>query len=78
MGVVANSEALYELIDRDAEVERLGTGFTFTEGPVWNPEGSFLLFSDMPGDTRRRWDQASGVTEVRKPSNKAKRLTLVL
>ena len=24
---------------RSAELERLGTGFTFTEGPIWNPDG---------------------------------------
>ncbi len=47
--------ALLELVDEDAELERLGTGFTFTEGPLWHPDG-YLLFSDMPGDVRRRWD----------------------
>ena len=75
MGVAAKSEALYDLVDRDAEVERLGTGFTFTEGPVWNKEGGFLLFSDMPADTRRRWDEQGGITEVAKPSNKGNGLT---
>ena len=29
----------------DAKLERLATGFQFTEGPVWHPDG-FLLFSD--------------------------------
>jgi gluconolactonase len=76
MGVQVNRPALLELVDEDAEVERLGTGFTFTEGPIWNPEGEFLLFSDMPGDTRRRWDEASGVREVAKPSNKGNGMTL--
>ena len=75
MGVVATSDALYDLVDRDAEVEQLGTGFTFTEGPIWNPEG-FLLFSDMPGDTRRRWDEQGGVREIMKPSNKGNGMTL--
>jgi gluconolactonase len=70
MGVQARSEALRELVAEDAEVERLGTGFTFTEGPVWNGEGEYLLFSDMPGDVRRRWSEADGVEEVMRPSNK--------
>jgi gluconolactonase len=74
MAIAANSEQLYDLVDRDAQVEQLGTGFTFTEGPIWNPEG-FLLFSDMPGDTRRRWDQQGGVREVAKPSNKGNGMT---
>jgi gluconolactonase len=74
--VKAESERLYELVDESAEVEQLGTGFTFTEGPIWNSEGNYLLFSDMPGDTRRRWDEQRGVTEVAKPSNKGNGMTL--
>jgi len=76
VGVTATTDKLYELVDPDVEVERLGTGFTFTEGPVWNPDGRFLLFSDMPGDCRRRWDEQSGVQEVARPSNKGNGLTL--
>jgi gluconolactonase len=67
--------ALLELVDEDAELEQLGTGFTFTEGPLWNPDG-FLLFSDMPGDVRRRWDEAGGVREIANPSNKGNGMTL--
>jgi gluconolactonase len=76
VSVRAESDQLLELIDAEAEVEQIGTGFTFTEGPVWNPSQNFLLFSDMPGDTRRRWDEQSGVTEVAKPSNKGNGMTL--
>jgi gluconolactonase len=76
VSVRAESDQLHELVDAKAEVERIGTGFTFTEGPIWNPRGNFLLFSDMPGDTRRRWDEQSGVTEVAKPSNKGNGMTL--
>jgi gluconolactonase len=53
------------------EFERLGTGFLFTEGPVWHPGGRFLIFSDMPGDHMRRWSARDGVTTFRKPSNMA-------
>jgi gluconolactonase len=77
MPVQVNSPAVLELVDEDAELERLGTGFTFTEGPLWNPDG-FLLFSDMPGDVRRRWDPESGVTEVANPSNKGNGMTFDL
>jgi gluconolactonase len=70
MSVVVKSDELRELVDPDGEVERLATGFTFTEGPIWNAEGDFLLFSDMPGDVRRRWSKAAGVSEVMNPSNK--------
>jgi gluconolactonase len=67
---VVKSGALLELVDERAAVERLATGFKFTEGPVWNAAGGFLLFSDMPGDVRRRWSEADGVSEVMNPANK--------
>jgi gluconolactonase len=67
---VVKSDALLELVDEGAAVERLATGFKFTEGPIWNAEGGFLLFSDMPGDIRRRWSEADGVSEVMNPANK--------
>ena len=63
------------LIDLDAPVVQLGTGFTFTEGPIWHPIDHYLLFSDMPGDVRRQWDAGSGVVEVRRPANKCNGMT---
>jgi gluconolactonase len=75
MAVQVHAPAFLELVAEDAELEQLGTGFTFTEGPIWNPDG-FLLFSDMPGDVRRRWDPDSGVTEVANPSNKGNGMTI--
>ena len=75
MGVQVKADAFLDLVDEDAELEQLGTGFTFTEGPLWNPDG-FFLFSDMPADVRRRWDEASGVQEVANPSNKGNGMTL--
>jgi gluconolactonase len=70
LAIDVKSGALAELIDPSAEVERVATGFTFTEGPVWNRHEECLLFSDMPGDVRRRWSERDGVEEVMRPSNK--------
>ncbi|MGH6679241.1 MAG: SMP-30/gluconolactonase/LRE family protein, partial [Bradyrhizobium sp.] len=64
-----------DLIDPEAPVEQVGTGFTFTEGPIWHPRDQFLLFSDMPADVRRRWDERGGVREVMRPSNKCNGMT---
>ncbi|MEM9735656.1 MAG: gluconolactonase, partial [Pseudomonadota bacterium] len=44
-----------EIIDPGTPVEQLGSGFTFTEGPLWHPVEKHLIFSDMPADVRRRW-----------------------
>jgi gluconolactonase len=78
VAVRVNAPAFRDLVDEDAELEQLGSGCTFTEGPIWNPEG-FLLFSDMPGDTRRRWAPGDdGFTVVASPSNKGNGMTLDL
>ena len=63
------------LIDPYAPVGQVGTGFDFTEGPIWHPIDHYLLFSDMPGDVRRRWDPRRGVVEVKRPSNKCNGMT---
>jgi len=64
-----------DLIDLDAPVDRLAGGFTFTEGPIWHPRDQYLLFSDMPADVRRRYDERGGVREVMQPSNKCNGMT---
>lgn len=40
------------LVPKDANIEKVATGFIFTEGPVWRPEG-VLWFSDVPGNVLR-------------------------
>jgi len=75
MAIAAYSGALHDLVDADAEVEQVATGFTFTEGPIWMSDGS-LHFSDMPADKRRRWHPDEGVTVLRDPSNKCNGMTL--
>jgi len=64
------SRRFADVFGEDPRLERIGEGFTFTEGPVWDPVDGVLHFSDMPGDVRRRWTEDGGVTEVRRPSNK--------
>lgn len=66
--------AFRRLIDEHAPVRQAAHGCTFTEGPIWHPVDHYLLFSDMPGDVRRRLDRA-GVREVMRPSNKGNGMT---
>lgn len=67
---------LDELIDPAARVEQLATGFTFTEGPIWNPRGGYLLFSDIPENLRRRWAPGEGASIAHQPTNKSNGMTL--
>jgi gluconolactonase len=66
----ARSPRLLELVSPEARVERLASGFTFVEGPVWHPDG-FLRFSDIPESTRWRWEPGHGATVDRRPSGKS-------
>ena len=75
MAIVAHSGKLHELVSAQAELEQVASGCTFTEGPIWMPDGS-LHFSDMPADKRRRWHPAEGVTVLRDPCNKCNGMTL--
>jgi gluconolactonase len=60
--------AIEELVDPSADFRRLAEGFVFIEGPIWNREGSYLLFSDIQNDTRWRWSESDGATIVARPN----------
>jgi gluconolactonase len=62
------------LLDENAVCRIAGSGFEFTEGPIWHPREQYLLFSDIPPSIRGRWD-ATGVREWLKPSNKGNGMT---
>jgi len=74
MPVAVVDERVRELVDENAEVVQVATGFTFTEGPIWMADGS-LHFSDMPGDKRRRWHPSDGVSVLLDPSRKCNGMT---
>lgn len=74
MAHIAHDPAFRRLIDEHAPVRQAAHGCTFTEGPIWHPVEHYLLFSDMPADTRRRLDRA-GVREVMRPSHKGNGMT---
>ena len=69
--------AFFNLVPRDAELERVAGGFGFTEGPVWRDGG--LLFSDIPNSRTVRWQELPegfSVATYRTPSGNANGLTL--
>lgn len=54
-----------------APLKRLATGFDWAEGPVWFGDADCLLFSDIPNNRILRWNDASGISTFRAPSNYA-------
>jgi gluconolactonase len=57
--------AFDKLVAADAKIEVLGGGYDWSEGPVWVPQGAYLLFSDIPPNRIMRWKQGEGVTLFR-------------
>lgn len=51
-------------------IERLASGFQFTEGPVWLPEPA-VLFSDIPSNRLIKWGLKGGKQVVRENSGGA-------
>ncbi len=71
MTIEIRDPRMREVVGDSVAFDQLAAGCIFTEGPLWHPQGRYLLFSDMPGDHMRRWSATDGVTTFRQPSNKA-------
>lgn len=67
--------AMSKIIANDAAVETLGSGFLFTEGPVWDAAQDCLHFSDIPASIIHRWQPKVGFSVFRSPSGKSNGLT---
>lgn len=64
VGSVARvSPDLDHIIDKEAKIQKLATGFQFIEGPVWHPEG-YLLFSDPNTNVIYKYENATGNVSV--------------
>jgi len=59
----------------EGEPEKLATGFQFTEGPIWQADGS-LFFSDIPANRTYRWTAEEGATVWSEPTGNANGMTL--
>jgi gluconolactonase len=63
-------------IVKDSKLEKIATGFVFTEGPIWDASQGCLFFSDIPANKMRKWTEAKGAELFREPSGKSNGLTL--
>jgi gluconolactonase len=66
----------YEILDNrframvlpNAQLETLGDGYRWLEGPVWFADHLTLYVSDLPNDRILRWTEHGGVSVFRCPS----------
>lgn len=56
------SSKLDELLAADVQIEVLGEGYDWSEGPVWIPTENRLLFSDIPPNRVMQWTAGEGVS----------------
>jgi gluconolactonase len=59
----------------DGDPEQIASGFQFTEGPVWHPDG-YLIFSDITASRMYKWSPGGVATVWREPSGNSNGLTL--
>ncbi|GAC1312511.1 MAG: SMP-30/gluconolactonase/LRE family protein [Isosphaeraceae bacterium] len=62
MATVLRDQGLSKLID--GELETIASGFSFTEGPLWLPDGS-VLFQDIKGERTHRVDAKGRLSTLR-------------
>jgi gluconolactonase len=68
--VLTVDPAFNGLVQANTSIKRLWTGALWAEGPAWNSQGRFLLWSDIPGNRQLRWVEDDGhVSVFRSPSN---------
>ncbi len=69
-GIEVIHDRFLELIDANAEISKHWTGCEWAEGPVYFPEGDYVLWSDIPNNRMLRFDAGTGDTTVfREPCN---------
>ena len=68
--VLTVDPAFNGLIQANTSITRIWTGALWTEGPAWNSQGRYLLWSDIPNNRQMRWMEDDGhVATFRNPSN---------
>jgi len=59
-----------DITQPNAAITRLWTGALWSEGPAWNAQGRYLVWSDIPNNRQLRWLEDNGrVSVFRLPSN---------
>jgi gluconolactonase len=61
-------EAINSLINADAEIELLDSGYAWSEGPLWIESQNMLLFTDVPNNVIHKWTEKNGVKVFLTPS----------
>ena len=62
------------LAQPNAPIQRLWTGALWSEGPAWNAQGRYLVWSDIPNNRQLRWLEDDGRVSVMLDQDKTVRV----
>jgi gluconolactonase len=66
--VIRRDPALDEIVPPNPKIFKVAEGFKFTEGPVWVPNGGYLLLSDPNSNTIYKYRPDGQLSVFRRPS----------
>ena len=67
--IIALDNRFRRYIVGNTTIKRLHTGTMWAEGPAWNGEGRYLIWSDIPNNVQMRWlEEDAHVSVFRNPS----------
>lgn len=66
--IVQLQPGLSEVLAKDAPIEQLGEGYEWAEGPAWQKEHGFLVFSDIPNNRVMRYQPGDEVRVFLQPA----------
>src|ERR1700733_7843665 len=68
--IISVDPSFNQYVQPNSAITRLYTGTLWAEGPAWNAEGRYLVWSDIPNNRQMRWLEDDGRVGVfRSPSN---------
>ncbi|MDX2004532.1 MAG: SMP-30/gluconolactonase/LRE family protein [Meiothermus sp.] len=68
-GVEVYDPRMRSLLRPGSRLQRLASGSTWAEGPVYLAEEDALIWSDIPGNRLLRWSERDGLSEFLKPAH---------
>lgn len=68
INVIRLDPSFDKLVPLGVKVERIVSGRTWVEGPVWHRREKYLLFSDIPTNSIIKWQESQGTSVFLRPS----------
>lgn len=66
--MISEGDGLYSIIEKGTKAEILGSGYAWTEGPLWIEKEEMLLFSEIPANKVHAWKEGNPPKEYLHPA----------